>query len=329
MSGTLEKQKKSRAPAPPAPRIDVSQDAAIEARQLGRKFGRKWVVRNLDLTVETGSVTALLGRNGIGKSTTIQMLLGLLPPTEGDVSVLGRDPRKERSELFREVAYVSERRELLEDQTVEGLSRIVADIHGPRFDLDRFESLRKRYKLERTARCRVLSKGQRARLLLALALVAEPRLLVLDEPTSGLDVVVRDDFLEAIAEFAAQEGRAVLLSTHLIDDVHRICDRAIILREGRPPLTGEVEDLRASCSRYLVRLRGVVPASELPALPVGGVIVERDPRALTVIAPGPAEHFEAALDSVLPIAGIERQPASLKEAFTCLTEPVEGGEAVA
>ena len=323
MGGTLKQKTRVEAPRELDMGSDVDGPTLLEARGLGRRFGKRWVVRDLDLVVPEGSVTALLGRNGVGKSTTIQMLLGLLPPSAGSVSVLGLDPRKRRAEVFREVAYVSERRELLEDQTVSGLAALVAEIHGPRFDTDLFERQRAEYRLDRQAKCATLSKGQRARLLLALAMGAQPRLLVLDEPTSGLDVVVRDDFLEGIATFAAEEGKGVLLSTHLIDDVARIADRAVVVREGAPPLCGDLEDLRRSCSRYLVRLDGVLPRGELLALPRGAVIVERDPRALTVIAQGAGEHFEAELDQVLPIAGIERRAATLKEAFTCLTAPVE------
>jgi ABC-2 type transport system ATP-binding protein len=302
-----------------SPSVDAEERGAIRTHGLGRRFGRRWVVEDLDMHVPMGSVTALLGRNGVGKSTTIQMLLGLLPPTKGSVEVLGRDPFKAGPDLFRDVAYVSEKRELLEDQRVAALAALVGEVHGQRFDTDRFEELRKRYKLDPKAKCRTLSKGQRARLLLALALAAKPRLLVLDEPTSGLDVVVRDDFLAGIAEFAAEEDHAVLLSSHLIEDVARICDRAIVFRSGRPALQGELEDLRGTVQRYLVRLRGVIEAGAAIPLPRGAVILERDPRALTIVATGAPEHVEAALDQVVPVAGIERQRASLKEAFACWT----------
>jgi ABC-2 type transport system ATP-binding protein len=309
----------------PAPEPEITEDAhALVARGLSCRFGKKWVVRDLDLAVPEGSVTALLGRNGVGKSTTIQLLLGLLPATSGTVSVLGLDPRKERAKVFESVGYVSEKRELLEEQTVAGLAAFVAAVHGARFDRPGFEALRARYKLEPKSRCSTLSKGQRARLLLALAISARPRVLVLDEPTSGLDVVVRDDFLEAIAAFVAEdERRAVLLSTHLIDDVSRICDRAIVLREDGKFLAGEVEELRRSCSRYLVRLRGVFPETERLRLRPGAVVTERDPRALTIVAHGAGEHLEAELEAALPVAGIERMPATLKDAFTCLTETAE------
>lgn len=299
-------------------------DLAVSTQGLGRRFGSRWVVQDLNLAVPQGSVTALLGRNGVGKSTTIQLLLGLLPPSAGRAEVLGLDPQRARHRLFEEVGYVSERRELLDDLSVRGLADVVAEVHGKRFDPDRFEELRKRYALDPKARGKVLSKGQRARLLLALTLAANPRLLVLDEPTSGLDVMVRDDFLAGIAEFAADETRAVLLSSHLIEDVGRICDRAVVLRAQGPAIQGEVEDLRRSCQRYLVRLSGVIEPTTPVPLPSGACVLERDPRALTVIATGAAEHVEAALDAALPVAGIEHQPASLKEAFACLTAGEEG-----
>jgi ABC-2 type transport system ATP-binding protein len=314
------------ASAPAAHESASEGPSAITARGLGCRFGRRWVVKDLDLAVPEGSVTALLGRNGVGKSTTIQLLLGLLPATTGEVCVVGLDPRRERTRLFEQVGYVSEKRELLEEQTVDGLARFVAAVHGERFDRVGFEALRARYKLDPRAKCATLSKGQRARLLLALAIMQRPRVLVLDEPTSGLDVVVRDDFLEAIAAFVAEDARrAVLLSTHLIDDVARICDRAIVLREGGKALAGEVEDLRESCRRYLVRLEGVLPESAPLKLRRGAVITERDPRALTIVAHGAGEHLEAELESALPVAGIESMPATLKDAFTCLTEPFEEG----
>lgn len=325
MGGSVKVQVRE---APAVSESPSSSPGLIEARGLGRRFGRRWVVRGLDLAVPAGSVTALLGRNGAGKSTTIQMLLGLLPPSEGQVTVLGREPRRQGHALFREVAYVSERRELLDDMTVEGLARLVAEVHGARFDGGGFEDLRRRYDLAPGARCGVLSKGQRARLLLALALAARPRVLVLDEPTSGLDVLVRDDFLEAIASFVAQEDgapRAVLLSTHIIEDVSRICDRAVVLRERGPALSGELEDLRAACARYVVRLKGVLPPGDRLRLPRGAVLLERDPRALTLAAMGAPEHVEAELDAALPVAGLERHPASFKEAFACWTAPVDQG----
>ncbi len=304
-------------------------DEPIVVRGLGRRFGKRWAVRGLDMAVPAGSVTALLGRNGVGKSTTIQMLLGLLPPTEGTARVLGQEPRQAGHRLFADVAYVSERRELLDDQSVEGLAAIVAEVHGQRFDRDGFEALRARYKLERAARCAHLSKGQRARLLLALALAARPKLLVLDEPTSGLDVVVRDDFLEALAGYVADDPtRAVLLSTHIIEDVARIADRAVVLREGAPALEGDLEGLRRQVSAYVVRLKGVVPPGQPLALPKGTLVVERDARALTLLASGAAERVEAELEAAVPIDGVERRAATLKEAFTLWTEPGLGAAEV-
>ena len=133
-------------------------DLAVSTSGLGRRFGSRWVVRELDLAVPLGSVTALLGRNGVGKSTTIQLLLGLLPPSAGSVEVLGLDPQRARHRLFAEVGYVSERRELLDDLDVRGLADVVAEVHGQRFDPDRFEELRKRYDLDPKARGKMMAE---------------------------------------------------------------------------------------------------------------------------------------------------------------------------
>jgi ABC-2 type transport system ATP-binding protein len=310
---------------------DAPADApALEGVGLGRRYGKRWAVRGLDLVVPAGSVTALLGRNGVGKSTTLQMLVGLVTPSEGRARVLGHDPLRLGPSVFREVAYVSEKRELPGDLSVARVADLVAGLHGARFDRARFEELRARYKLDPALGCAALSEGQQARLLIALAVAARPRVLVLDEPTSGLDVIVRDDILEAIAGFVADAPddapRAVLLSTHLLEDVGRICDRAVVLREGAPPLSGELHALRAQVGAYVVHLRGVLDGP-MPALPPGVVLVERDPRALTVVASGPGERVEAAFDSALPVVRVERRAATLKEAFVCWTEPQVGPQA--
>jgi ABC-2 type transport system ATP-binding protein len=309
--------------APPEPDAHATAHA-LEGVGLGQRFGKRWAVRGLDLAVPTGSITALLGRNGAGKSTTLQMLVGLLAPSEGRARVLGHDPLRLGPAVFREVAYVSEKRELPGDLSVARVAGLVASLHGARFDRERFEALRARYRLDASARCAALSEGQQARLLIALAVAARPRILVLDEPTSGLDVVVRDDILEAIAAFVAdapeEAPRAVLLSTHLLEDVGRICDRAVVLREGGPALAGDLHALRAQVGAYVVHLRGVLDGPT-PPLPPGVVLVERDPRALTVVAIGPGERVEAAFDTALPVVRVERRPATLKEAFVCWTEP--------
>ena len=128
---------------------------------------------------------------------------------------------------------------------------------------------------------------------------------------------------EGIAAFATEEGCAVLLSTHLIEDVARISDRVVVMREGAPPVADDLETLRASCNRYVIRLEGVLDSAQPLQLPRGCLLLERDPRALTVIAHGAPEHFEAELDASLPFKDLERRKATLKEAFACLSAPQE------
>jgi ABC-2 type transport system ATP-binding protein len=208
-------------------------------------------VTDLHLHVPTGGITGLLGPNGSGKSTVVKLLLGLVRPTAGSATVLGRDVQRESLAIRREIGYVPESRGVFAWMRAGDFVRRVAAL-SPRWDAVLAARLETRWAIDRRARLRELSSGTRSRLLLLVALARRPAVLILDEPTTGLDPQVIDDALSELAG-AAADGATVLLVTHRLDEVDRICDRVVMMRSGRSVLSADLDDLRASWRAIDVR----------------------------------------------------------------------------
>src|SRR5262249_4701695 len=183
---------------------------ALEIPKLSKRFPRKTAVDRLSLTVPRGAIFALLGDNGAGKSTTIKMLNGLLPPDGGWATVLGRDCWDEAPNLRQQVGYVPERPKFYDWMTVGEIGWFTSGFHKAGY-LQRYRAQAGRFQLDPRARLGNLSKGQYAKVGLALALAIDPEVLILDEPTSGLDLLVRREFLTSMVGLAAQ-GRTILIS---------------------------------------------------------------------------------------------------------------------
>lgn len=221
---------------------------AIHLQHVVKGFGDRPVLRDLDLQVPEGSVTAFLGRNGSGKTTTIKLLLGLLDPEEGRVRVLGHDPVEENRALLRRIGYVSEDRALYEWMSAEEMIRFTSAFYDE-WDPVLAAQLCDRLGIDRDQRIRKMSRGEKGKLSLLLGLAHRPRLLILDEPTAGLDAVVRRQFIEETIELVAQEGRTVFFSSHLIDEVERIADHVTILSEGRIVLNASMDEIKGRFRR--------------------------------------------------------------------------------
>jgi ABC-2 type transport system ATP-binding protein len=217
---------------------------------LGRPSERS-AVTALDLHVPAGGITGLLGPNGAGKSTVIKLLLGLVRPTSGSAAVLGRDVSRESLAIRREVAYVPESRGIFGWMRVGEFVGHVAAL-SPRWDAALAARLTTRWTIDQRMRLRELSAGTRSRVLLLVALARRAELLLLDEPTTGLDPRLVDDALSELAG-AAADGVTVLLVTHRLDEVDRICDRVVMMRDGRSVLTADLDDLRAAWRAIDVR----------------------------------------------------------------------------
>lgn len=217
----------------------------ISITHLTRRFPPTIALDDVTLTVPRGGVYGLVGANGAGKTTLIRHILGLLRAQHGTVRVFGLDPVADPVGVLSRIGYLSEEHELPGWMRVGELIRYTRAFH-PAWDDAYAEELRRAFGLEPRARVGTLSKGQKARLGLLCALAFRPELLVLDEPSSGLDPVVRRDIVEAIIRTIADEGRTVLFSSHLLDEVERVADHVTMISDGRIAMSAPLDELRAA-----------------------------------------------------------------------------------
>src|SRR5207249_7202259 len=200
--------------------------------ELTRRFGATTALDSVSVSLPHGAVYGLVGANGAGKTTLIRHMLGLLRAERGAVRVFGLDPVADPVAVLSRIGYLSEENDLPNWMRVDELMRYTRAFY-PRWDDAYAEELRQAFALERTAKIRHLSKGQRARAGLLIALAHRPELLVLDEPSAGLDPIVRRDIMGAIVRAIAEEGRTVLFSSHLLHEVERLSDHVALMDRGR------------------------------------------------------------------------------------------------
>jgi len=218
-------------------------DTIIDIFHISKKFGRLTVLDDVTYQVRRGSVFALLGENGAGKTTTIRMLLGLCEPDSGTRFVFGLDCKDHDLRIRQSVGYVPEQPVLYDWMTVAEIGRFSASFY-PEGYLNRYNDWLKEYDLLPEAKIKSLSKGQRAKVSLSVALAHDPDLLILDEPTSGLDPMVRREFLESMVDRAAT-GRTVFLSSHQIGEVERVADTVAIMKKSKILLVESLETLKS------------------------------------------------------------------------------------
>jgi ABC-2 type transport system ATP-binding protein len=237
-------------------------NTALETNGLGKRYGRAWALRDCSLDLPLGAISALVGPNGAGKTTLLHLAIGLQHPSEGAVRVLGAPP----ADMLDQVGFVAQDTPLYMDFTADELVEMGRRLNR-RWDSalahDRLRQVG--VPLDRpTGR---MSGGQRAQVALTLALAKRPRLLLLDEPVASLDPLARREFLQALMGGVADEGTSVVLSSHLLGDLERVCDHLIVLNEGRVQVLGAVESLIAE-HRLLIG-----PYPDMPD--IGGATVVR------------------------------------------------------
>lgn len=222
----------------------MSDSPVISIEHLSRRFGSKLALDDVSLEIPSGIVMGLVGENGAGKTTLIKHILGLLRAQQGSVQVFGKDPVKDPVGVLSQIGYLSEEGDLPLWMRVHELLRYAAGFY-PTWDEAYAMSLVEQFNLDLSAPLGKLSKGQRSRAGLVIAMAYHPPLLVLDEPSSGLDPIVRRDILGAIIRTIADEGRTVLFSSHLLSEVERVSDRIAIVKSGRILLTDSLEEIKA------------------------------------------------------------------------------------
>jgi ABC-2 type transport system ATP-binding protein len=223
----------------------MAPDPTIAVASLTRRFGATTALDDVSLAVRPGTVYGLVGENGAGKTTLIKHVLGLLRAQRGSVRVFGRDPVADPVGVLGRIGYLSEERDLPGWMRVDELLRYSRAFY-PGWDDGYADELVRAFALDRSVTVANLSRGQQARVGLLIALAYRPELLVLDEPSSGLDPVVRRDILDAILRTIADEGRTVLFSSHLLDEVERVADHVAMISAGRIVLDAPLADIRAS-----------------------------------------------------------------------------------
>ena len=296
----------------------------IEILGLARRFDAKRALDNISLSVPRGIVYGLVGANGAGKTTLIRHVLGLLKAQSGSVRVFGRDPVKEPVPVLSRIGSLSEQGDLPGWMRVDELMRYTQAFY-PAWDAKYAEELREQFALDPAARIKNLSKGQKARVGLLTALAYRPELLLLDEPSSGLDPIVRRDILGAIVRTIADEGRTVLFSSHLLDEVERVSDCVAMLREGKLVFSGALDEVKQSHHRLTLRLDQ--PRDQPPAI-AGVLSWERRGGEWTAVARGRSEELLYAASSV-GAEIIEHRPLSLDEIFLAQVHQSAPAEEVA
>jgi ABC-2 type transport system ATP-binding protein len=240
-------------------------DDVITIEGVSKSFGRTEVLRGLDLRIPHGQTFAFLGRNGAGKTTTIRMLLGLLKPDAGRISVLGLNPDRDAMAIRRRVGYMAEDQAMFGWMRVEEIIGFMAPFY-PTWEKDLANRYLHQFELPRRTRVKHLSKGQTVRLSLLLALAHRPELVILDDPTLGLDPIMRKEFIRDVIEHLQGGGVTVFFSSHLLYEVEPVADTVAILDHGRIVRAAETEQLRMEVKRLIVTSEEYKSLGDVPSL---------------------------------------------------------------
>ena len=283
----------------------------LETKDLTKKFGKFTALDHVNLQLRQGEVFGYIGPNGAGKTTTIRLLLGILKPTEGNAKIFGLDPWKDAVEIHKRVAYVPGEMNLWDSLTGGEVIDLFMRLQGKGTPETREKYIRL-FELDPSKKCSTYSKGNRQKVALVAAFAADADLLILDEPTTGLDPLMEQVFVSCVEEEKAK-GKTILLSSHILSEVERICDRVGIIREGKLVETGTLSELR--------HLTGTTMTVET-RLPVTGIetvagVSDAVRKGNVLTFHGDSKETERILSYLLPfgVTKIQSAPATLEDLF--------------
>ena len=299
----------------------MSESNVVEIRWLTRRFWRKTALADITLEIPRGVVFGLVGENGAGKTTLIKHLLGLLKAQEGTVSVFGRNPVDSPVEVLGRIGYLSESREMPDWMRI-GQFLSYTQAFYPKWDANYAEELREMFELAKDQRIKSLSRGQRARVGLLAALAHRPDLLLLDEPSSGLDPIVRRDILAAIIRTVADEGRTILFSSHLLDEVERVADQVAMLHLGRLVMSAPLDQILEGHRVLTIQFPDSLTTT--PNL-AGGLGWSGEGREWTCVCNGELEQLRSAA-TASGASIVEQRRPSLEDVFLARARSISAGQ---
>ncbi|WP_312370203.1 ABC transporter ATP-binding protein [Stenotrophomonas sp.] len=259
--------------------MNAAVEAVVSAQGLRKAYKQKPALDNTSFSIEPGRIVGLIGPNGAGKTTALKAMLGLTA-FEGDLRVLGMDPRTQRNALMNDVCFIADVAVLPRWLRVKEAIDFVAGVH-PRFDRARCERFLANTKLQPKQRVRELSKGMVVQLHLALVMAIDAKVLVLDEPTLGLDIMYRKEFYQRLLEDYFDEQKTIIITTHQVEEIEHILTDVLFIRDGRIVLSTDMETLAERYTELLASAetldaaRALGPIDER-ALPFGKTVLLYD-----------------------------------------------------
>ncbi|MFT7471294.1 MAG: ABC-2 type transport system ATP-binding protein [Kiritimatiellia bacterium] len=285
-------------------------ELVVEVNNLSRSFGKTNALDSIDFKAGRGKVYGLVGANGAGKTTFIKHLLGLLRAKSGTVRVFGEDPVRKPENVLKRIGYLSEERDIPDWMSIDELMRYTSAYHSG-WDQNYAAELLNTFSLDPAKKIKTLSRGMRAQVALISAVAHRPDLLILDEPSSGLDAVVRKDILNAVVRTISEEGRTVIFSSHLLEEVERLSDHVTMIHQGKITLDSSLELINKNHQWASIGFSD--PQICLPALE-GVVEISGEGRSFSAVHEGSIDAFQ---DAITKIGGeiIESRHATLEEVF--------------
>lgn len=285
----------------------------ISIRGITKRYGNLKAVNNLSLDVIPGEILGFLGLNGAGKTTTIRILLDLLRPSTGQAFLFGHDCQTAGLEARADIGYLPAEMGIYSDLTGREVLDLLGGLNRRRVDLKRKRELQDRLEFPDTdlrRRLREYSTGMKRKLGLIQAFQSDPLLLILDEPTEGLDPLMQESFYELLVD-AKQRGRTVFMSSHVLSEVDRVCDRVALLRKGELVLLSSVEETRKLAARR-VHITFVEDVNQIAPFPAGVTPVETGPRVWKLKAEGPLGPLLTII-AALPVKDIDVEKPKLED----------------